>query len=559
MKIRYTLLAVAMFCVALVTLVPSTCAQETKVPQRNGFPQDWSQNHIVFSFDGLAKHPELITRETRVQQQVIQRFGLPTYGSFQSESPSISNATGQTLGPDWSVAMSGRLDANTYPAKFSFYPNAPPSCTTDFVAFGLAAAGTVGGHANLVGFDNLYVNTAGTGFCSGTAPSVLFAYDVTTVTGGKITTSPFLSLDGTKIAFIESVPANTGTGTSATTIFHVLTWTRGAGTIAAAAAPTMTSLVVSSTANDTASSPWIDYGGDIAFVGTDDGVLHEIVNVFSGTPAADPSPFPVTVSAGLHLSPPVFDELRNVVMVGSSNGDLYKVNVGTGAVSAKAIGAKASPGIVAAPIVDITNGTTFVVTADVGYAAALVEINTTTMSQLSLGEIGVGESGGATAITIYEPAFSNAYFTNPASGVITACGTGTGTDTSPWQYVFGFNGDVMKETALSKQQLSTATTSRCSPITEFYNPNINGGTDFFFFGVTQDCTSTTGGATTGCVAEETNLSPATPISTPIVAQINGGTSGIIVDNYSTAAQASSIYFTALNLQTAYKFSQNGLQ
>ena len=46
-----------------------------------------------------------------------------------------------------------------------------------------------------------------------------------------------------------------------------------------------------------------------------------------------------------------------------------------------------------------------------------------------------------------------------------------------------------------------------------------------------------------------------PITTTTVP---GGPSGIVVNNYSTAAQASSIYLTAVNLQTAYKFAQNGL-
>jgi hypothetical protein len=42
------------------------------------------------------------------------------------------------------------------------------------------------------------------------------------------------------------------------------------------------------------------------------------------------------------------------------------------------------------------------------------------------------------------------------------------------------------------------------------------------------------------------------------ATIDGGPSGIIVDNYSTAAEASSIYFTAAAGDYAYKFTQNGL-
>jgi hypothetical protein len=44
------------------------------------------------------------------------------------------------------------------------------------------------------------------------------------------------------------------------------------------------------------------------------------------------------------------------------------------------------------------------------------------------------------------------------------------------------------------------------------------------------------------------------------AQVTGGTSGIIVDNnYVTKDGSSSIYFSGLSANTAYKFTQQGLQ
>jgi hypothetical protein len=112
----------------------------------------------------------------------------------------------------------------------------------------------------------------------------------------------------------------------------------------------------------------------------------------------------------------------------------------------------------------------------------------------------------------------------------------------------------MKTIPSFSQQLLTSTTARCTGWTEFFNPNIGItlGTDFFFFGLTQDCTAT--GAPGGCVAEITNSN-----TTMVTATVAGGPSGIVVDNYSTAVQASSIYLTAETLQTAYKFTQNGLQ
>jgi hypothetical protein len=109
----------------------------------------------------------------------------------------------------------------------------------------------------------------------------------------------------------------------------------------------------------------------------------------------------------------------------------------------------------------------------------------------------------------------------------------------------------MKTTPAGSLQLLTSTAARCTGWTEFYNPNVSGGTDFFFFGLTQDCTAT--GAAGGCVVAHTGANTYTK------ATVDGGPSGIVIDNYSTAGQASSIYFTAEKIDTAYKFTQNGLQ
>ena len=62
------------------------------------------------------------------------------------------------------------------------------------------------------------------------------------------------------------------------------------------------------------------------------------------------------------------------------------------------------------------------------------------------------------------------------------------------------------------------------------------------------------GAVGGCVAEITGAN-----TTPVTATVDGGPTGIVVDNYSTAGQASSIYLCAGKVNTAYKFTQNGLQ
>jgi len=110
---------------------------------------------------------------------------------------------------------------------------------------------------------------------------------------------------------------------------------------------------------------------------------------------------------------------------------------------------------------------------------------------------------------------------------------------------------VMNATPASSSQLVNSTNARCTGWTEFFNPNVGaGGTDFFFFGLTADCT---GAGTSGCViARNAN-------GTLTKANVAGGPSGIVVDNFRPEGQASSIYLMGLTTpNTAYKFTQNGL-
>jgi hypothetical protein len=85
---------------------------------------------------------------------------------------------------------------------------------------------------------------------------------------------------------------------------------------------------------------------------------------------------------------------------------------------------------------------------------------------------------------------------------------------------------------------------------------VGAGTDFFFFGLTGDCATLLSGSPTGCVVAIGNNAGAITTTT---AGVFDGPSGIVVDNYSSAAQASSIYFMSLSDDDAFKFTQNGLQ
>ena len=555
--------------VVVSSMAASLCAQEATAPRHTGVPQDWSQHHIVFSRKALAQHPDLIYREPRVLHQAMQRWRDPNFGVFESSEPLSAPADNSILHGDWNVTpFGGRLSPNAYPAKFSFDPGAPPDCTNDYVVFGLNQVST-GTQANLLALNNLYSGTSPTGLC-GTVPKVLFAYDITTVTGGHIVTSPVISENGLKIAFVESIPANAGLGIAAQTIFHVLTWTAGAGAIGAAAAPPAPPLFVSLplplAKNDVTSSPWIDYVSDIAYVGSANGAIYKITDVFRGAPLlVIDSTWPLTVINNSALTSPVLDSRLGMLMVGAANGNLYQVNIATGAVAHLTVGAGFNRGIVAAPIVDVANGTTFVVSSNKGNGtnAVLVEVDTATLALRAAANIGQGSSGGVTAVALYQPALDNNYYNDPSTGSINLCGT-SAIDTSPWQYAFGFTVPVaqpiMNTTASVAQAITTipagSVNARCTGWTEFFNPNFGAspGTDFFLFGLNQDCNAA--GAAGGCV-EEIGINGATTTTT--TKTINGGPTGIVVDNYSTAAQASSIYFVSRTINTAYKLTQNGLK
>ena len=147
---------------------------------------------------------------------------------------------------------------------------------------------------------------------------------------------------------------------------------------------------------------------------------------------------------------------------------------------------------------------------------------------------------------MHSGAFDNAYWTTPSTGELFVCGTGAA-NTQPTHYWIGFTSyPVMNSTPTgSLLRLATANLP-CVPYTEFYNPNINlGGTtgdhDLLISGLV-------GASTNGYIITD-------DISTgAITAGLNdvaypGGVSGIIVDNDSADAQASSVYFSTLGSVT----------
>ncbi len=509
---------------------------------------------------------------------------------------------------DWSVSLGvGNVAPNMFPAKYSFDINATPSCANDYVVFGLNVAGSAG-QANLVGVTNLY---SGTGGACATGPTVNWAYNGSTA-GGAILTSPVLSLDGSRIAYVESAAGKT--------VFHVLDWKAGEGTSATAAvAPKLVgapctastsclwSVTLSNTATDTLSSPWIDYQTDTAFVGTDDGKIYKISCVFTCALTAQPTvlwSFALTPAGtgGAAAAPngPVYDFPSGRLFVGDQLGELWVINAksnttptlnagpvmiggggctvahppgrtGTGA-DCTANGG--SYGIPDSVLMDSAGGVQkiFAFSGNDGTAGA-----SAVMAQLGMNlsalvrvHIGLGSVGNTTTnVDIHSGAFDNNYFgaTPATNGHLFACGTIT-TDTSAAFYWIGFTSyPTMNSTATGSIARGTTAGNPCTPITEIYNPNVNlntgGGAaihDIVISGVT--------GPDPNGVLRTDNIGTGTITGTLSGATYPGGVSGIIWDNVSTSGQASSVYFSTLTNSTtgtcggtrcAVKLTQKGLQ
>jgi hypothetical protein len=189
-------------------------------------------------------------------------------------------------------------------------------------SWGTVTPGTNGSQANIVAFNNLY-SGSGTSLCSLSNPEFIFSY----ASGvGPVSTSPGLSLAGTKISYVENDP-NIGA------ILHVLTFGTGSteygtscasnnngGTTLPACAtnPVIPGSTSGSTATDfmlplglvaanaatgiagaadSFSSPFTDYFNDTTYVGDNNGYLYSISPTFKATPAYAAGNFPVHVSA----------------------------------------------------------------------------------------------------------------------------------------------------------------------------------------------------------------------------------------------------------------------
>ena len=567
--LRYTIVWVPTYIVILIGTVVSMPAQNVR-----GFPDDWSHHHVVFSNPGTFE--EAVKNGTyerwasivndpryRIQQMKRAATAAPAAGTWGSASGG-GTASGRQMHVDWALPLAGGGNIGVaiamYPAKFVFDQAAPPSCVNDFVVFPIDGAGSLT-QADLLGANELYVGT-----CTlAPVPSVLFAYFVG---GGKVQTSPVLSLDGKKVAFVESRPSS---------IFHVLTIDKSGNAGCPNSSPCNgtaynapavpgthnsavdTKVTMSGGVAVTSSSPFVDYANDIAYVGDDTGKLHKFTGVFLGALAEAGSPWPVTVASGIILTGPVFDGgASKNIFIGGSDGKLYCVTSAGAACSTPSI-TVGSTAVDDAPIVDSTHQTVFA-EAETSANVVLAQAPTALGSQVPalMGKSSAGQH-------VYNGVFDSAYFANVSTGHMYFCGNDASAHNTLLRVSFNSSGTMSSTPDPGSFALTTAATVDCTPLTAILNTSQ--GNDYLFLGITDHgfTTGTTNCANHACLASFV-LPTSSPFTFPAAAHAtltgntgNHGLSGMIIDNVSGVAGASQIYFGNLQAQTAVQVSQSALQ
>jgi hypothetical protein len=579
----------------------------------NGIVQDWSRRHVVYprvgpiqSLISLQHDPRAILSWQAAEREDWHREkDRDKDGDKDRDRDSDKDGDGDTDGNhyhhhgkksnlhrDWSISLgTGTTAPAMYPAKYSFDVNATPSCTNDFVVYPVNVTPGLS-QPNIVAFNNLYSGPIGNpGMCNrtpsagvddGVSATTIWSYNVS-AGSGIVATSPALSLDGTKIAFVE-------TGSGSTARFHVLAPLNGNGVgsnlqdvtapmqisgftdplAPAAGSGTASDLIlttVSSVASDTFSSPFVVYNSDKAYVGNDSGTLFRVMNVFctlatcgGAAPSLDPtwgSGGGLATGCSGALTGPAVDLTGNV-FVGCSDGALYGFDF-TGVAlpgSGTAVG-DGSPkgGIVDPPLVDVVNGFVYVVSGSSGESSVLVQFSANDLSTTpAVATLGLG---GPTGFNLHAPAFNDAYFSssNPANWLIyewALSSDGTmdalyGVGFSPSHgMISGVPGDILP--------IAGSTPSEFSPVTEI----LNLPADFIVVSALESAFPNMAvynvNDFTGLFP---NIFPPTGTQGATFAEGNG-TTGIVVDNVSASPQASSIYFGVPSSNTAVKLTQSGL-
>jgi hypothetical protein len=611
-------------------------AQESSsaaAPSAVGGPQDWSHRHVIYTLNGSIAQMMLLREDPRFIDSLYRRYsqehrkelaaavGLKLAESNQDQLEDadwdtglndigvneeqldqgfkpfviwdpmrpISRANSKRSKVDWSMSL-GPTGGTSYGESPAIYTAnySSPSCTADFAVYTINAAPTVAKQANLVGLTNLYSDSAGAGFCSGTAPTFLFSYAIGT---GGSALSPVPSLDGTKIAWIEN-------RTATTSYLHVTEWVANQGETATApvavtgtfsngaCTPTTASCDFSveytaftypgcSTAHiagNSHSDLYVDYASNTGFLSANNGLLYHISNIFSSTanPVVD---FCIPVNTTFETAPsgamsgPVYDPILNEVFLTDSE-KIYAYSVNTAATNPNFSSAATpytfgntgsnynyptGPG----PLLDMFNGYLYVFsTYDAAGKTSVTQIATSLASGTA---VELGPKNTDADPLLFYGAFDNNYYNNgPKNALSTLYSCGTDQTNTNRQDLFSISfiassGIVNTTPAMSYNTNVNpgAATGLCSPITEFYD----GTNDRIFVGMGQPGSATGSNVVTmwNVNTRLTNTSGTGGTMPTYAAEATGylgGASGIAADNNSGDSEAESIYFSTEQIGSA---------
>jgi len=545
----------------LIAALPALSRAQARAENHIGLPLDWSTKHIIFTNGASPEVTAAAARDPRSWIQWVRR-STPLFLNHGRRPEAPIPVRHMKL--DWAMSLgpTAGMPIGETPAKYSFNISGY-SCANDFVVYTIGAAPSAT-QANIVAFNNLYTGTLSSSCPFGpqtppttdfTQPTFMWSYEVGT---GAVNLSPVLSLDGTKVAFVES---------ATDAMLDVLTWVSGQGTSATSPAVpgaggssavrldytnTTVTGCTANAAGDSNSSPYIDYGSDSAYVGADNGELYRINGVFNGVPTVQ---YCITVNNGTALTSPVYDSVSNHVFV-SDGHSVYAYTPGPTGFTlvasiavASAAAALGNP-IILSPIVDSTNGFVYV------FSSADLTNTHTIAAQMSVNLTGLvtASIGRPAGQFILDGDFDNAYFTSgpkTGAGTLYACGTQATSGAKPSLYALSFaapNGLMNAAPAMSDNRNINGAANpngSCSPLLDFYD----GTNDRLFVGAGNY--TGTGGA--NLVTEwnvNTRIASNTTKPNNTATSEWGGTSAFTIDNVSPDPQTSSIYFGTLHAPPA---------
>jgi hypothetical protein len=410
------------------------------------------------------------------------------------------------------------------------------------------------------------------------------------ITGTGIPTNTYITAQTGTAATISN--AATGSATITATINAETAAAPGVPPTAASAsayrtctAPCMFSFpfgatTPTTTLTDSNSSPFVDYADDVLYVASDGGYLHKYSGVFLGaTPAEVTTTGWPALTATAILSGPVYDPTSATVFVvssydGTSNGGrLHEVSAASGSGSigdsdqlgpttasgANCAGTTAGGSALTldAPILDPAAEKVYVFIGNDGETSAKSGVYQFTpgFGQHTCGTEETLGTGATANVPVYSGSFDNIYFissgTSP-TGNLYVCGDAGG---QPELYRIPISLNAMQTPVGITTTLATADTT-CSPVTEF----LNGSTDQAFVSVEADGRPAACAANrAGCIMSFNITTALTATATPSAsASETGGTSGIVIDNSSSASGASQVYFSTLGSASAVQAAQSGL-